>query len=107
MEYGELILGWYEDSPELFENIRTSDEAAFNVGGFIKRRNRHYWASSDNDLNMKLLRIQARPKVTIWFRMTETRVVGPCILRDTMNMRENYVCPRVSDWENIGDLIFM
>lgn len=97
MEYGELILGWHENSPELFENIRSSDEAAFNVGGFIKRHILHYWASCDNDLNMKVVRIQARPKVTIWCGLTETRVVDPCILRDTMNMRENYVCPRVSD----------
>jgi len=47
MEYGELMLGWHEDWPKLFENILWSDEAVFHVGGFVNRHNCHYWAAHD------------------------------------------------------------
>ncbi|PSN58080.1 hypothetical protein C0J52_06513 [Blattella germanica] len=45
--------------------------------------------------------------------MTATNVIGPFILRDTMNaerylqMLEDYVSPMVSAWDNINDVIFM
>ena len=32
MEYGELMLGWHEDWPKLFENILWSNEAVFHIG---------------------------------------------------------------------------
>jgi hypothetical protein len=44
--------------------------------------------------------------------MTATRVIGPYLLRDTMNaehylqMLEDYVWPIVSGWENIDELVF-
>jgi hypothetical protein len=34
-EYGDLMLGWDEDFPQLFENILWSDEAIFHVYGFV------------------------------------------------------------------------
>jgi len=45
--------------------------------------------------------------------MTATRVIGPYLLRDTMNderclqMLEDYVWSIVSGWENIDELLFM
>ena len=45
--------------------------------------------------------------------MTAIRVIGPNLLRDTMNaerciqMLEDYVWPIVSGWENIDELVFM
>ena len=45
--------------------------------------------------------------------MTATRVIGPKLLRDTMNaesylqMLEDSVWPIVSGWENIDELVFM
>uniref|UniRef100_A0A0L8G6V4 Tc1-like transposase DDE domain-containing protein n=1 Tax=Octopus bimaculoides TaxID=37653 RepID=A0A0L8G6V4_OCTBM len=110
MEHGELMLGWHEDWPELFENIIWSDKAVFHVSGFINRHNCHYWASCNKDLNMMVGRMQAQPKVTMWCRMTATSLQP---VYDTMNtdcylqMLENYVWPSVSGWDNIGDLIFM
>jgi hypothetical protein len=35
LEYGELMLGWHEDFPQLFENILWGDEAIFHIGGFV------------------------------------------------------------------------
>jgi hypothetical protein len=35
MEYQDLMLGWHEDFPQLFENIPWSDEAIFHIGGFV------------------------------------------------------------------------
>ena len=39
MEYGELMVGWHEDWPKLFENILWSDKAVFHIGGFVNRHN--------------------------------------------------------------------
>uniref|UniRef100_A0A0L8I8A4 Uncharacterized protein n=1 Tax=Octopus bimaculoides TaxID=37653 RepID=A0A0L8I8A4_OCTBM len=81
MEYAELMLVW----PELFENILWSDEAVFHVGDFINRLNFPFCASCDKDPNMTVERMQVPPKVTMWCEMTATRVVGPYLLRDTMD----------------------
>jgi len=40
-EYGELILGWHEDWPKLFENILWSTKAVFHIDGFVNRHNSH------------------------------------------------------------------
>ena len=39
IEYGELMLGWHEDWPKLFEIILWSDEAVLHIGGFVSRLN--------------------------------------------------------------------
>jgi hypothetical protein len=44
MEYGELMLGWHEDFPQLFENL------LWSVGGFISRHNYHYWVAQDTNM---------------------------------------------------------
>ena len=111
MEYGELMLGWHDDWPKLFENILWSDEAVFHIGGFVNRHNCHYWVAHDPEVTVE--KMQNRPKVTVWCGMTATRVIGPYLLRDTMNaerclqMLEDYVWPIVSGWENIDELVFM
>ena len=103
MEYGELMLGWHKGWPKLFENILWS--------GFVNRHNCHYWAAHDPEVTVE--KMQNRPKVTVWCGMTGTRVIGPYLLRDTMNaerylqMLEDYVWPIVSGWENIDELVFM
>jgi hypothetical protein len=53
MEYGELMLGWHEDFPELFENILWSDEAIFHVGGFVNRHKIHYWAAQGPNVTVE------------------------------------------------------
>jgi len=111
MEYGELMLGWHEDWPKLFENILWSDEAVFHIGGFVNRHNSHYWAAHDPEVTVE--KMQNRPKLTVWCGMTATKVIGPYLLRDTMNaerylqMLEDYVWPMISGWENIDELVFM
>jgi hypothetical protein len=106
MEYGELMLGWHEDFPQLFENILWSDEAIFHVGGLVNRHSCHYWAAQDPNITAE--KMQNRPKVTVWCEMTS--VIGPYLLRDTMNserylqMFRDYVWPTVSGWENIDDI---
>jgi hypothetical protein len=111
MEYGELMLGWHEDFPQLFENILWSDEAIFHVGSFINRHNCHYWP--EQDPNITTVKMQNRPKVTMWCGKTATSVISPYLLRDNMNSEHNlqmlhdHVWPTVSDSENIDNLIFM
>ena len=57
--------------------------------------------------------MQNRPNVTVWCGMTSDSIVGPFILRDTMNaeryltMLQDEIWPVISTWENIEDLIFM
>jgi len=51
--------------------------------------------------------------LTVWCIMTATRVIGPYLLRDTMNaeiylqMLEDYLWPMESGRENIDELVFM
>ena len=91
MEYGELMLGWHKGWPKLFENILWS--------GFVNRHNCHYWAAHDPEVTVE--KMQNRQKVTVWCGMTATRVIGPYLLRDTMNaerylqMLEDYVSYRI------------
>jgi len=105
------MLCWHEGGPKLFENILWSDEAVFHIGGFISRHNCHYWAAHDPKVTVE--KMQNRPKVTVLCGMMTTRVIGPYLLRDTMNaecylhMLEDYVWSIVSGWENIGELVFM
>ena len=93
MEYGELMLGWHEDWPQLFENILWSDEAVFHIGGFVNRHNCLYWAVHDPEVTLE--KMQNRPKVTVWCRMTATRVIGPYLLHDTMNADRYFHVPPV------------
>jgi len=93
------------------ENILWRDEAVFHIGGFVNRHNCHYWAAHDSEVTVE--KMQNRLKVTVWCGVTATRVIGPYLLRDTMNaerylqMLEDYVWPIVSGWENIDELVFM
>jgi len=111
MEYEELMLGWHEDWPKLFENILWSDEAVFHVRGFVNRHNSHYWAAHDPEVTVE--KMQNRPKVTVWCGKTATKVIGSFLLCDTMNaerylrMLEDYVWPIIYGWENIDELVFM
>jgi len=38
-----------------------------------------------HDPEVTVEKMQNRPKVTVWCGMTATRVIGPYLLRDTMN----------------------
>jgi hypothetical protein len=111
MEYGNLMLGWHKDFPQLFESILWSDKALFCVSSSINRHNCHYWLAQDPSMMVEMM--QNCPKVTVWCGMMATSVTGPYLLRDTMNskhylqMLQDYVWPMVSGWENIDDLIFM
>ena len=57
--------------------------------------------------------VLANHALTVRCGMMATRIIGPYLLRDTMNaeryleMLENYVWPKVAVWENIDDLIFV
>lgn len=111
MEYGEIMLGWHGDWPELFDNIVWSDEAIFHVGGFVNRHNCHYWAEFDPKVTAE--KMQNRSKVTVWCGMTSSQVIGPFLFRETMNgerylnMLENRVWPALSTFDNIENMVFM
>ena len=55
----------------------------FHIGRFVNRHNCHYWAAHDPEVTVE--KMQNRPNVTVWCGMTATRVIGPYLLRDTMN----------------------
>jgi hypothetical protein len=83
MENGELMLGWHDDWPKLFENILWNDEVVFHNVGFVNRHNCHYLAAHNPEVTVE--KLQNHPKVTVWCGMTASRVIGPYLLRDTMN----------------------
>ena len=111
LEYGEMMTEWLIRCPELCKKIVWTDEAIFHVGGFVNRHNCHYWAAEDPRIIAE--KVHSRPKLTVWCGMTSSKVVGPVILRDTMNaerylnMLRDQVYPILSSWDNIDDLIFM
>lgn len=111
LEYGEMMIEWQIRWPELYHNIVWSDEANFHVGGFVNRHNCHYWGAEDPKIIAE--KVHTRQKVTVWCGMTSTKIVGPVIMKDTMNaerylnMLRDQVFPEISSWDNIDDLIFM
>ncbi|XP_076028935.1 uncharacterized protein LOC143017855 [Oratosquilla oratoria] len=60
VEFGEMMLAWYEDWSDLFKNILWSDEAVFHIGGFVNRHNCHYWAGEDPRITSEKCRIGPR-----------------------------------------------
>ena len=111
MEFGEMVLAWFRDWPDLLKNILWNDEAVFHIGGFVNRHNCHFWAGED--LRVTSEKMLNQPNVTVWCGMTSDRIVGPFILHDIMNakryltMLKNEVRPIISAWDNTEDLIFM
>ena len=106
--YADRMLQWHQEWTQLFENIIWSDEAVFHINGFVRLRNCFFWAKD----NPKVLfpKSQNRQKLTVWCGFTATQVIGPVIMRDTMNaerylrMLTDQVWPFVNDQDN---LIFM
>ena len=109
--FADQMEAWLRQTPTLLSNILWSDEAVFCVGGFVNRHNCHYWAEYNPHITVE--KAQRKPKVTVWCGMTASRIVGPFIIRDTMNaerylaMLQNDVWPVVSTWPNLNDLVFM
>lgn len=85
----------------------------FHVGDYINHHNCNYWALCHNDPNMPVEGLQARLKVFVWCGMTATKVVGPYLLRNTMNtdrylqMLEYEVWSTVSSWDKMDNVIFI
>ena len=79
------MLSWHEDWGALFENIPRSDKAALDVGGFVNCHNCHYWALDEIDSKMAVERTQARSKATVSRGVTAIKIIGPCLLRGTMD----------------------
>jgi hypothetical protein len=88
MEFSEIMFGWKDDWPELFDNILWSDEAIFHVGGCANRHNCHYW--DDKDPGMTIEKIQSQLKIMVCCGFTSTKFIGPYLLHDTMNS-EHYL----------------
>ena len=59
----------------------------FHLGGSIKRHNSHFWA--DQSLYKLLKKSQHRPRFIVWAAITADGLIGPVILRDTMNAERN------------------
>ena len=62
MEFGEMMLAWFRDWPDLLKNILWSDEAVFHIGGFVNRQNCHYWAGEDPRVTSAKCRIDPRQR---------------------------------------------
>lgn len=105
------MLDWKEENQNLLDNILWSDESIFHVGGFVNRHNCHYWGSASPSATIE--RVQILQKVTVWYGMTSTKLIGPYLIRDTRNserylkMLTEFVFPIISEWRNIKELIFM
>ena len=111
MRFTDEMEAWLQRDPTLLDKLIWTDEAIFFVGGFVNKHNCHYWASTNP--HMIFTKSQNRLKVTVWCGMTSSRLIGPFILRETMNgdrylqMLQQDVWPEVSTWPNADELVFM
>lgn len=111
LEYGEMMVQMAEDQPDIYKNIVWTDEATFHVGGFVKRHNSHYWGKEDPKRLLK--KSQNKPRLTVWVGITSQRIIGPVIIKETMNgerylhLLENTVFPKLHELDPNGELIFM
>ena len=111
LQYAEDMREWMAREPALLDNILWSDEAIFFVGGFVNKHNCHYWA--DSNPHKIIHKIQNKQKLTVWCGISSSRLVGPFIIRETMNgdrylhMLQTQVWPEVSTWENAENIILM
>ena len=111
LEYAENMLEMSERRPDVFSKIIWSDEAVFHVGGFVNRHNSHYWAGKSPKKLIK--KSQHRPRLTVWAAITADALIGPVILRDTMNAErylevlEGTLVPSLHAIDRDQDMIFM
>ena len=83
----------------------------FHLSGLINRHNSHYWAPQSP--NKLLKKSQHRPRLTVWAAITADGLIGPVILRDTMNAErylevlEDTLIPCLRDIDQDQDVIFM
>ena len=63
LEFGETMLMWLEQTPDMLKNNLWSDEAIFHVEGMVNRHNCHYWAAQDPRVTFE--KAQGQPKVTV------------------------------------------
>lgn len=111
LEFAEMMLELAERRHDLFSKVVWSDEAVFHLGGLINRHNSHYWA--EQSPNKLLKKSQHRPRLTVWAAITADGLIGPVILRDTMNAErylevlEDTLIPCLRDIDRDQDMIFM
>lgn len=74
IEMAEGFIQWCNEWPELLSNILWSDEAAFHVGGFVNKRNCHYW--TQHSPKQTIEKMQTWPKLTVWCEFASSQVVG-------------------------------
>ena len=57
MEFGEMMLAWFKDWPDLLKNFLWIAEAVFHIGGFVNCHNCYYWAEENPRVTSKKCRI--------------------------------------------------
>ena len=60
MEFGEMMLAWFKNWPDLLKNILWCAEPVFHISGFVNRDNGHYWVGEDPIAINKKCRIDPR-----------------------------------------------
>lgn len=96
-DFGETMLELRRQDPRFFSNIVWSDEASFHINGCVTLRNCYFLAPKNPNVLYK--KAVGKQRVTVWCGMTADRLIGPFIMRDTMNaeryldMLVNDVCP--------------
>ena len=93
-DFGETMLELRRQDPRIFSNIVWSDEASFHINGCVTLRNCYFWAPKNPNVLYK--KAVGKQRVTVWCGMTADRLIGPFIMRDTMNA-ERYLDMLVND----------
>ena len=107
MERLVAMAEWFEDHPEVFDNLWFSDEAHFWLSGKVNSRNAVHWATQRPD------EVRTRPvhsrKVTVWVAMRRGGgTIGPFFFEDERGeavtiTKDRYVTETLEPfWDELG-----
>ena len=78
--FSEWIINMCRDDNNFLEHLIASDEAHFNLSGYVNKQNIRFWARENpQKLHEKPLHSE---RVTVWCAMTSTCVIGPYFFED-------------------------
>jgi len=100
MQFCEIFLSYYDDSPDIVDQILWTDEASFKLNGHVNRHNCVYWCHENPH---KIIEQEVNlPGITVWAGITSAGLVGPFFFRDTvtghsyLNMLSDQLWPIIS-----------
>jgi len=92
VNFCQTFLQLINQNQEPVNNLLMSDEAYFNLSGFVKKQNFRYWSATNPiDLHARPLHIS---KVAVWSAISSFGIIGPCFFEEERERALNVTGPR-------------